>query len=178
MRRTLSIAALTAVLLTSACAGERADIADVTPGGTPTSSAAPTPSPIVEAGATVSPGTDAAPSPTTSAADNSAQVCAAAQQISNESAIAFVSELTQSLTAASQGDTAAAEAARGRADAALGRWAIGLRERAAEATDERLRALLTEIAAEVDRMEPSVESVDAVKLDELQQRLERLCTTG
>ncbi|HEY8451067.1 MAG TPA: hypothetical protein VIL54_02325 [Natronosporangium sp.] len=165
MRRTLSAVVIAATLLSvAACASERADVSV-----SATTPVAPADS---SSGAPASP---SAGDPTAPAGGNSAEVCAAALETSRESATAFVSELATSLEAASKGDTKGMEAARKKAEEVLDRWALDIRKQAARATDARLGAVLTEIASEVSRMEASVESIDEVRLNELQQRLEQLC---
>jgi hypothetical protein len=123
-------------------------------------------------GPTGSAGTDTAP-----AGGNGKEVCAAATKASTSSVQTFVSELGKSLQAAGANDTAGAQAAQRKAEAALQTWGTAMREQSAKATDARLKAVLAEIATEVGTMKASVESVDEVKLDQLQQRLDQLCAT-
>jgi hypothetical protein len=166
----------TILLLTAACSSERADV----PAGVTTPVATASADVSSDAASGASPGASAsapagARGPDAPAGGNAKEVCAAVMQTSSESATAFVRELVKSLEAASKGDTTGAEAARKRADTVLDNWAAALREQATKATDERLKAALNEVAAEVSRMNGSVESVDENRLDELQQRVERLC---
>jgi hypothetical protein len=85
--------------------------------------------------------------------------------------------LGKSLQAAGANDSAGAQAAQRKAEAALQTWSTAMREQSAKSTDARLKAVLAEIATEVGAMKASVDSVDEVKLDQLQQRLDQLCAT-
>ncbi|WP_422773687.1 hypothetical protein ACN28C_12780 [Plantactinospora sp. WMMC1484] len=179
MRRLLVTAAIAAVLSAAAgCSGERDGASGPGPSAGPSSGASASASgaatPGVSPGA---PGGSPAVVDTRPAGGNGREVCEAATKASTSSVQTFVSELGKSLQAAGTGDTAGADAARSRAEAALQTWGNAMREQSARATDERLKAVLAEIATEVGTMKASIESVDENKLQELQQRLDQLCAT-
>ncbi|GAA4713902.1 hypothetical protein Prum_056540 [Phytohabitans rumicis] len=113
---------------------------------------------------------------TAPATGNAQEVCAAAQNAGGQAVTTFITELGAMLTASGKGDTAAAEEAKGKAEAALRSWAAAVKEQSAKATDPRLKQVLAEIGAEVDTMRADIDSVDDAKLDQLQQRLDALCT--
>lgn len=180
MRRLLVTAAIAAVLLTTACSGER----DGVPSGSPaTGAGSSTGTPPSGVPGTAGPGTGA-PSPgpggspggdNAPAGGNAREVCDAATKASADSVRTFIEELGKSLQATGANDTAGAEAAQRKAEQALQDWGDAMREQAGRATDARLKAVLTEIGTQVGSMEASVESVDETKLDQLQQRLDQLC---
>ncbi|MEV0392606.1 hypothetical protein [Polymorphospora rubra] len=180
MRRLLAAAALAAALLVSAgCSGDEPS-ATPTPGGTATPgtaaatpSVAPTGTPSdggSAPGAVPTPGTSVAP-----AGGNAREVCETASKSAADSADTYITQLGAMLQAEAAGDTAGANTARTKAEAALKSWSTAMREQAGRATDARLKAVLEEIATEVGSMKADVASVDGMKLDELQQRLDALC---
>ncbi|MFB6396004.1 hypothetical protein [Polymorphospora lycopeni] len=180
MRRLLAAATLAATLLLGAgCSGDE-PAADPSPGGTgsatptaATPSADPTGTPSVEGsqpGSAPAPGTSVAP-----AGGNAREVCETASKAAAGAADTYITQLGAMMQATASGDTAAADAARTKAEAALKSWSGAMREQAGRATDARLKAVLGEIATEVDSMKADVTSVDGMKLDELQQRLDALC---
>lgn len=167
MRRLLVTVVAVAALFTAAgCSGERPTPAGPDgPGGGPAAGASSSAPPLgPTAGVSASP-----------AGGNAKEVCAAATKSSSDSVRIFVAELGNMLQATSAKDAAAAETAQRKAEAALNSWSSAMREQSARATDPRLKAVLADIAAEVSTMKASVDSVDEVKLDQLQQRLDQLC---
>jgi|GEM_PF-3008218 hypothetical protein len=179
MRRLLATVALAAALVTpAACASERDGVGAPPPSGTGTpsdTSASEAPATgAPESGPTQPPSVAGAPSP---AGGNAKEVCEAATTASAEHVRVFVEELGKSLQANAAKDAAAARAAQRRAEEALRAWSSAMREQSARATDERLKAVLADIGAEVATMKASVDSIDEAKLDQLQQRLDQLCVT-
>jgi hypothetical protein len=165
MRRLLAAAALAIVLpLAVACSADRADTAS--PGVTSVPGASSTTGPG---------GASGVPSVTGPAGGNAEEVCAAARKASSESATTFITELGKMLEATSANDTKAAQTAQKKAEAALAGWAAALKEQAVRATDAQLKATLTEVGAEVSRIKPDDDTIDDVRLDQLQQRLDALC---
>ncbi|GAB3986232.1 hypothetical protein V1634_29015 [Plantactinospora veratri] len=175
MRRLLVTAAIaTALFAAAGCSGERDGVAGPGPSGAP-SAGVPSSSATAAPGASPGGPAGAPPVETSPAGGNGKEVCAAATKAATSSVQTFVSELGKSLQAAGSGDTAGAQAAQRKAEAALQTWGAAMREQSARATDERLKAVLAEIATEVGAMKASVESVDENKLQQLQQRLDALC---
>ncbi|MDQ7902912.1 hypothetical protein RB614_00055 [Phytohabitans sp. ZYX-F-186] len=110
------------------------------------------------------------------AAGNAKQVCADAMAAGGKGVTTFLAELGNMLNAAGKGDGKAEYEARQKAEAALATWSNAMKEQAAKATDGRLRTLLNEIGVEVGTMRADIDSVDSAKLDQLQQRLDTLCS--
>jgi hypothetical protein len=112
---------------------------------------------------------------TAPAGGNAKEVCAAALKTNTDSGQAFVTELTAMLQATGAGDTAAATAARSRAENGLAAWTAALRGHSATATDAALKAVLAELAGQIGTMKPELASINEIRLDELNQRIEQLC---
>ena len=58
---------------------------------------------------------------------------------------------------------------------ALDTWSAELRRLAGTAEDAQLKTALGELAAEVERMEATIDSVDDGQLGDIQDRLDALC---
>jgi hypothetical protein len=183
MRRAIAVAALMIMLpLAAACSAERRDAgADAARGTGTGSSAGATPGASGQAapsnGAGASPGASpgAAPIPTAKAGGNGPQVCAAARTESEKGTTAYIDQLSVLLQAQGMGDKAAVDAARAKLDSGLDSWAGELRRLSGTAQDAQLKAVLGELAAEVDRMEANLDSVDDGRLGNIQDRLDALC---
>lgn len=166
MRRLLAAAAITATLLLGAgCSSGRSGTPAV---GAPSAGTTAVSTP--NGGAGTSPGAVIRP-----AGGNAKEVCAAATKASSEAAKTFVSELATMLKAAGANDAKGAQAAQKGAQRSLDSWAAQLKQQAGKATDPQLKALLDQLSAEVGKMKADVDSVDDVKLEQLQQRLDQLC---
>jgi hypothetical protein len=163
MRRLLAAAAIAATLLVvGGCSADR--------DGGPGTAAPASGSPGAPAASATPPG-----AVTGAAGGNAQEVCAAATKASSESARAFIVELARMLEAANANDTKAADRARRKAEGVLAGWAAALEEQSGRATDGQLKAVLAEVGAEVGTLKADINSVDEVRLDGLQQRLDRLC---
>ena len=73
------------------------------------------------------------------------------------------------------GDDAGARAAQDKLNKALDTWSAELRRLAGTAEDFQLKTALGEMAAEVERMEATIDSVDDGRLGDIQDRLDALC---
>jgi hypothetical protein len=173
MRRPLAAALLAASLLAGAgcSAGEPGGSADRPAASAPAPGAPVAPGASAPTGATTGP----APTDTAPAGGNGRQVCDAATGAGATAVRTYVEELGRMVAASGAGDTRGAEAARRRAEAALAGWRTALTAQSRRATDARLGALLTELAAEVGTLTVGLDSVDETALDRLQQRLDQLC---
>jgi hypothetical protein len=171
MRRTAAALALlvTLPLAVAACSAPERDQA----GGGPAASASATPAP----GATpADPGAGTkAPLPTAKAGGNGPQVCARAQVASEKGTTAYIDQLSVLLQAQGTGDQAGAKAAQDKLNKDLDTWSAELRRLAGTAEDVQLKTALGELAAEVERMEATIDSVDDGRLSDVQDRLDALC---
>ncbi|MFI6763237.1 hypothetical protein ACIBF5_29305 [Micromonospora sp. NPDC050417] len=200
MRRPLPAAVITTALLTAVllagagCAAERPRTQGQAPGattsadpgastpGVPGPSATPaTPVPSNGAGApSAGPGAPAnppnpLPSVTGPAGGNAKEVCTAALKTNTDSGTAFVTDLTAMMQATGDGDTAAATAAKTRVERGLANWTSALKEHSSKASDPTLKTVLTELATQIGSMKPELNSINEIRLDELNQRIETLC---
>ncbi|RKR87757.1 hypothetical protein BDK92_2049 [Micromonospora pisi] len=197
MRRPLPAAVITTALLTavllagSGCAAERprtegqapsattsADPGASTP-GVPGPSGTPGPSngagaPSAGPGGPANPA-NPIPSVTGPAGGNAKEVCAAALKTNTDSGTAFVTDLMAMMQATGDGDTAAATAAKTRAERGLANWTSALKEHSSRASDPTLKSVLTELATQIGSMKPELNSINEIRLDELNQRIETLC---
>ena len=175
MRRTAAALALlvTLPLAVAACSASEPDQA----GGPPAASAGATPAPgATGPGGSGDPGAASkAPLPTAKAGGNGPQVCARAQTASEKGTTAYIDQLSVLLQAQGTGDDAGAKAAQTKLNKDLDTWSAELRRLAGTAQDVQLKTALGELAAEVERMEASIDSVDDGKLGDIQDRLDTLC---
>lgn len=171
MNRSPVLLAVVAMLLAGAgCSAERPDASP---------SASVSAAPDAPSGAPAPPSGSGAPGGATEtgpATGNAKQVCADALAASGKGVTTFLTELGAMLKAAGEGDGKAEYDARKKAEAALATWSKAMKEQAAKATDGRLRTVLNEIGDEVGSMRADIDSVDSAKLDQLQQRLDTLCS--
>ncbi|HWG99539.1 MAG TPA: hypothetical protein VNV66_09490 [Pilimelia sp.] len=167
MRRLLAVLAIAATLL--AGAGCAADPAPPAATATPSDSTAPPDSsaaPVSPQGAT----------PTVSPlAGNGREVCAAARDLATDKVTVIITEVGRSLEATAANNPKAAATARQAAEKAIRELVTGLRAQAARADDPRLKAQLTELAAQAGKMTGDPATIDDAKLDEVQERITALC---
>jgi len=178
MRRTAAVLALLVMvpLAAAACSASEPDQA----GGAPAASAGATPAPGATGpgGGSAGPGAATkAPLPTAKAGGNGPQVCVRAQTASEKGTTAYIDQLSVLLQAQGTGDDAGAKAAQTKLNKDLDTWSAELRRLAGTAEDVQLKTALGELAAEVERMEASIDSVDDGKLGDIQDRLDALCPT-
>jgi hypothetical protein len=174
MRRTAAALALllTLPLAAAACsAPERGPAA----GPTPSAAASPGASPAGSPRAGEAPAGSKAPLPTAKAGGNGPQVCSRAQSASEKGTTAYIDQLSALLQAQGTGDDAGARAAQDKLNKGLDTWAVELRRLAGTAEDFQLKTALGEMAAEVERMEATIDSVDDGRLGDIQDRLDALC---
>jgi hypothetical protein len=178
MRRAIGALVLfVAIVLSGACsADDRApDTAGPTPSGA-TGTAGTTGTTGPTAGSpTRDPGASLAPIPTVKAGGNAAAVCTGARRVSETGTTAYIDQLTAMLQAQGGNDAAGAKAAQTKLEQALDTWSGELRRLAKQADDAQLKAVLTELGGEVDKMEATIDSVDDGRLGNIQDRLDALC---
>jgi hypothetical protein len=173
MRRTAAALALlvTLPLAAAACSAPERSSA----GGPAPSAAATSPGATPGPGASARPGGSKAPLPTAKAGGNGPQVCSRAQAASEKGTTAYIDQLSAVLQAQGTGDDAGARAAQDKLNKGLDTWAAELRRLAGTAEDFQLKTALAEMAAEVERMDATIDSVDDGRLGDIQDRLDALC---
>ncbi len=175
MRRT---AAALALLVTLPLAAAACSAPERGPAGGPTPSAAATSPGATPAGSPrpgEAPAGSKAPLPTAKAGGNGPQVCSRAQSASEKGTTVYIDQLSALLQAQGTGDDAGARAAQDKLNKALDTWAAELRRLAGTAEDFQLKTTLGDMAAEVERMEATIDSVDDGRLGDIQDRLDALC---
>ncbi|HZN16932.1 MAG TPA: hypothetical protein VFB84_01910 [Micromonosporaceae bacterium] len=102
-------------------------------------------------------------SPATTLADNTKEVCAAAEKAIADGTTRLGGEMGRIATAAATGDAAAKQQALDSVKNLLKSWSTGVRAEADRATNPELKQALTTFSAEVDKMDASLTSFDKLK---------------
>ena len=104
-------------------------------------------------------GSTAAAPPADTAA-NTAQVCADAEKVVEDSTKKFAAEITKTLTAAATGDKSVTDTAVAEVKELFTVWADGIRGQAGKALDPELKTALTTMSEQLDKVASNVKSVD------------------
>jgi len=147
----LALAALAAALLTAACSNS-----DNTGSGTPTSAPA-----------------------TSAAADNTKEVCAAAEKAITDGQQQFATELQKAMSAQGADQTTAIQALK----TLFGQWVTSLRAEAAKATNPELKTALTTFSDELQKAADNINTpqdlqnfdMDSPAMKSASDTLDRLC---
>jgi hypothetical protein len=166
-----------ALLLTTACSDDEEPPAAVPsaaaslpgaatdPAATDPAAIAPAPDPAVS--------TVPIPAGTGPAGGNATNVCDAVTKDSSAAVTEYVGQLAKLAQAGP--DTAEGKAAQIAAERALDTWEASLRAQAGSASDARLKAVLTNMAAQVGAMTADLNSIGGGQVEQLQAQLDELC---
>ncbi|GAB7039916.1 MULTISPECIES: hypothetical protein [Catenuloplanes] len=169
-----------ALLCTTACSSDEEE-----PAGAPPSAAASVPGaasgpattatgPAASAPATgAASGTVPIPQGTGPAGGNAQQVCDTVTKDSSTAVMEYVGQLSKLAQAGPE--TAEGRAAQTAAEKALDGWETSLRTQAGAATDARLKAVLTNMAAQVSTMTADLNAIGGGQVEQLQAMLDELC---
>ncbi|MDP9791517.1 hypothetical protein J2S43_000029 [Catenuloplanes nepalensis] len=181
--RSLSRSAAAAFALTAALLFTAACSDDEEPAVTVPSPAASVPAAASDPAATGPAGTAPAPAPpsgtvpipqgTGPAGGNAQQVCDTVTKDSSAAVMEYVGQLSKLAQAGP--DTADGKAAQAAAEKALDGWEASLRTQAGAATDARLKAVLTNMAAQVSTMTADLNAIGGGQVEQLQAMLDELC---
>lgn len=177
-RPTAAAFALAAALLSTTACSSGGDEPAVTAPSTATSVPGATSGPPVPAtGTAPAPGPSAAavpiPEGSGPAGGNAKDVCDTVTKDSSAAVMEYVGQLSKLAQAGP--DTAEGRAAQAAAEKALDSWEASLRAQAGSATDARLKAVLTNMSAQVGAMTADLEAVGGGQVEQLQARLDELC---
>ncbi|MFI5844452.1 hypothetical protein ACIA8K_32625 [Catenuloplanes sp. NPDC051500] len=167
-----------ALLLTTACSDDEEPPPAAVPSATASLPGAATDPSVTDPAATASPPAPVAgevpiPAGTGPAGGNATNVCDTVTKESSAAVTEYVGQLAKLAQAGP--DTAEGKAAQAAAEKALDTWEASLQAQAGSASDARLKAVLTNMAARVGVMTADLESIGGGQVEQLQAQLDELC---
>ncbi|GAB7047833.1 hypothetical protein [Catenuloplanes indicus] len=168
-----------ALLFTAACSSGEEEPAGPAPSTAASASGPAATGPAATGPAATAPATGAAsgtvsiPQGTGPAGGNAQQVCDTVTKDSSAAVMEYVGQLSKLAQAGP--DTAEGKAAQAAAEKALDGWEASLRTQAGAATDARLKAVLTNMAAQVSTMTADLNAIGGGQVEQLQAMLDELC---